>query len=155
SSGDLDAVLQEPAVEGAPAEPERARRGQRVAWVPRERAPHEVGLGLVERHVLEARPRFVPWARPQILELDDAAARQETRALDGVLELPHVPRPGVLEHRLHRGRIEPGRPIRVALREAIQEVPGQRSDVLAPLAERRKTDLDRIDAIKQVFAELA
>ena len=37
---------------------------------------------------------------------------------------------------------------------ASEELFGQRQDVLAPLAERRQVDVDGVDAVEEVFAEL-
>ena len=41
------------------------------------------------------------------------------------------------------------------VREALQEVVGQQRDVLAPLAQRRNADLDDVQAVVQILAELA
>ena len=95
-----------------------------------------------------------PSARSRSSGVDRVAAREHHGALDGVLQLADVPRPRVREKRgLRLGR-EGEPPARLGA-VAREEVPRERQDVLAPLAQRRELDRDDVQAEVEVLAEAA
>ncbi len=61
-----------------------------------------------------------------------------------MLHLAHVPRPGVLEQRLHCVRRELQLGLAVPLGLPSQEVVGQNRDVLAAVTQRRQANLDGV-----------
>jgi hypothetical protein len=72
--------------------------------------------------------------------------------LDDPLELPDVARPLVGEERLERGRRQPGRPdAGMPLEAPLRQV----DDVLAARPQRRHAELERVEAVVEVLAELA
>ena len=81
------------------------------------------------------------------------ALRHQHAALDRVIELADVARPRVIEQRLQRRRLEAAEVLPIALRVLPQEVRRQRRDVLAPLAQRRQLDFDRVQAEQQILTE--
>ena len=86
----------------------------------------------------------------------DARAVGEQRApLDGVVKLPHVPRP-VVRSQPGQGVFaeSPDRPV-VLLGEALQEVMGQGHEVLTALAQGRQVDADHVEAKVEVLAEVS
>ena len=83
------------------------------------------------------------------------AARHEHRPLDDVIQLAHVPRPGVPAQRFERGGLEAQKVFAVAVRVDPQEVLAQFGDVLAPLAQGRQANLDRVEAEQKVLTEAA
>src|SRR5262249_50429856 len=91
-------------------------------------------------------------ARDQVLERP-LAIRKHDDAPDHVLELAHVPAPGILEKprpRLRRERLVPP----VLPVESLEELRRQEEDLFFTLSQRRHTDLDHIQAVVQVFAEV-
>ena len=99
-------------------------------------------LGLVEA----ARGRGAP-APPagRDRRRDRLAAGQQRGALDRVLQLAHVARP--------RMRAAARRARRRRARAAVQEVFGQRQDVVAALGQRRQAHLDHVEPVVQILAE--
>ena len=93
--------------------------------------------------------------RPELAEADRRALRHQHAALDRVIELADVARPRMLEQRLQRRRFEAADVLAVALRVLPQEVRRERGNVLAPLAQRRQLDLDRVQPEQQVLPEAA
>src|SRR5581483_1430583 len=131
---------------------------------PPEDAPDVVRLDLLERPVIvaavgrsagrgtRARERRRD-AGGERVRLDDVRRPEDHRALDRVSELADVAGPVVREERiLGRLRERERRPARL-LREEAEEAPGERQDVLPPLAQRRHRDLDDVQAIEEVLAE--
>src|SRR5208282_3232925 len=66
---------------------------------------------------------------------------------------PHIAWPAVGEHRLRGARLEREPTAPVALRVQVEEVTGQRENILAPVAQRWQHDLDRVDAKEQILAK--
>src|SRR5437773_7852401 len=85
----------------------------------------------------------------QALGQDRAARLEGDRALDDVLQLPHVPRPGVLGEAAHRlaGDLR-YRLVHLAA-ESDEEVLGEEGDVLLPRAQWRHLDGDHVEAIEE------
>ncbi len=92
----------------------------------------------------------------QVVHLDDVAAAEHHRALDGVLQLAHVAGPGVvLEHAAAASSEKPRTALRVLRRVALQEVLGEQRNVLAPRGQRGDAHLDHVEAVVEVLAEAA
>src|SRR5213593_3943363 len=104
------------------------------------------GHGTVER---DARPR----AGPELVG-DVIVAAEHGDSPHHVLELPHVARPVVAAEELE-GRRAHGRRLAVLGHEATLEVLDERGNVLRPLAQGRDTDLDDVQSVVEVLAELA
>src|SRR5262245_42987398 len=113
---------------------------------------------------VEARPHF--GARPRTgygtqtaaevaddLEMHRPCAAQHDHALHGVLQLPDVAGPVIFEERaLRLGRhLDGAAVLRV---ELLEEVIEQHWDLFPALAERWDPDLDHVDPVVEVFAEL-
>src|SRR5712692_6682202 len=91
----------------------------------------------------------------EILEHELRSARDEHGALEGVLELAHVPRPGVSEQAPVRPGLDPLHRAVVLRAVALEEGFHEHRDVLAPLAQRRHLDGHGVDAEEEVLAEAA
>src|SRR5688572_10629471 len=90
----------QPPIERAPREPERLGGLAHLAAGTRQRTLDQVALGLLDRHLLQARRAIgVGRTEQQVLDLDALCLREQERTLHHVLELPHVAGPGVLEQR--------------------------------------------------------
>ena len=75
--------------------------------------------------------------------------------LDDVVELAHVALPGQRHEQLQGGAVGAFEALlQLAVVDA-DEVLDQRRDVLAPLAQRRDLDVDDVEAVVEVVAELA
>src|SRR5438876_2269562 len=81
--------------------------------------------------------------------------RQDDGALDRVLELPHVSRPGIARERRHGVGGDGLDALVHATRELLHEVSDERRNVLWPLAERWKRDREDVQAIVQIVPERA
>ena len=93
--------------------------------------------------------------RPSSREADRRTLRHQHATLDRVIEFADVSGPRMIEQCLQSRRFERGDVLPIALRVLAQEVRGQRRDVLAPLAKRRQSNLDRVQAEEQVLPEPA
>ena len=82
---------------------------------------------------------------------NDGAVRQQHDPLDDVLQLAHVAGPAVPGEHLERVRRERGW---LRLPVLSQELSGDEGDVDRAVAQRGQLDLDRVDAVQQVIAEL-
>src|SRR5690242_17374794 len=146
----------EPAVQRAAAQAEGFRGLTHVPLVARECLLDEESLHLVEREILESRRiRRARRAETQVAGAHELALREEDGALHRVIELADVPRPRMIEERLHRAEVEAGERLAIAIGVPAQEVHRELRDVLAPLAERRQVDLDRVETEEQVLTEAA
>ena len=83
------------------------------------------------------------------------AARQDHRALDDVLELAHVARPGIRRQRRQRARVDAAHALADGLRVLLDEVLAQHGDVAGPIAQRRQRDRKDVEAVVEILAELA
>jgi len=128
--------------------------------VPRQRPanrlplhPAETQLGR-EIGVLVPR-RIASEALGEILRLDDQPRADDGGALQHVLQLAHVSRPGVPQERAHRGLSQPFRRQPVVAADLLEERMGQLGDVLAPPAQRRHPDGDDVEPEVEILAEAA
>src|SRR5215211_4702799 len=99
-------MMLETPVERAPAESQHLGGLAHVAAVAFERLPDQDALDLLERQVLEPGSASAS-TEPQIGLAKMRALRQQHRALDGVVELPHVARPPMRLERCQRLGLEP------------------------------------------------
>src|SRR5262245_38755761 len=88
----------------------------------------------------------------QVLGLDLAARGERERALEHVLQLPHVARKIVLPQALQRRRGEPRRGAG-GCGLTLYDRRGERRDIVAHLAQRRHLELDHVQAVVEVLAE--
>src|SRR5437879_4666584 len=93
-------------------------------------------------------------AERQLTARDDLPARKHDRALDDVLELTHVARPVVFHEALERFLADRGRLRGRAVTVLREEVLDERGYVLFAIAKRRHVDVDDVEPVKQVIAEL-
>src|SRR5437868_1600634 len=101
-------------------------------------------LGLIAR-VLKA----------QVACRDDRALGHDDRALDAILQLPHVPRPAVRLDRADGIRCQSARGLAEALRDLLQDELREQHAVALALPQRRHADGHLTDAVEQVVAEAA
>src|SRR5437016_13046162 len=143
----------EPAVQRAAGEPERLRRVAHVAGRARQRLLNEHPLHVLEAHLVERRGTVRPGAEPQVARSYRALLGHQHGPLDRVVELPHVPGPGIRPEGLHRVRREAANRLPVARGVAAPEMAGEQGNVLAPLAQRWQAEFDGIEAKQQVLPE--
>ena len=86
---------------------------------------------------------------------DDVVAGQDRRPLDDVFQLAHIARPVVIDQRAHRALGNLGDLLAELGADRLEEVIGQRRDVVLALAQRRDMDREDIDSVKEVVAETA
>src|SRR5262245_14756964 len=148
----LEAVALEAPVERAAREAQRLRRLADVAVVAPQRAADQLALDLVQRQLVES-AGALRRPQPEIAGTDLVALREQHRALDRVIQLAHVTRPGMSEQHAHRLGLEAAEVLAVAPRVALEERCGEQRDVVAALAQRRQDDLDRVEPEQQILAE--
>src|SRR5437667_376891 len=153
----LDPVLLELAPERGAADAERLGGAGVVAAEALQRLENMDALGVREADLPGKRRRGTQLeprrhVRRQVLRTDGVASSQDGRALEGVLQLSHVPWPRVAEEAFESlGRqAEPAAELACRPRE---EMLGQRGNVLAAVAKGREDDLDDVEAIEEVLAE--
>src|SRR3989475_895322 len=160
-----NAVLPHLGVQRGTAEAEQRRRGLLVPARALQRLQNRRALDLFQRargHLGGGDGRRGAAVSGKVLEglgqigrRDLASARDEHGALDRVLQLADVARPGVGEEaaiRLGGDRVD--RP-RVLGGVALEEGAHQDRNVLAPLAQRRHRDRHRVDPEVEILAERA
>ncbi len=113
-----------------------------------------VGQGPREIH----RKRGLPGNRlrqvgGEVLGKDHPVSRRHHRSLDGVLELADVPWPGKGEDQFHCFRSELAGGLTGSC-VFLGEVSGQQRDILRAVAQWGQIDLEHVESIEQVFAEL-
>src|SRR5215831_13733327 len=120
-----------------------------------ERPLDQEALRLLERHLLEVARRLRAWAQRQIAGSQVVATGQERGSFHGVLQLPDIARPAVLQKRPQClvGKSQPASPILARL--AVENGARQRHDVVAPVAQRRQLELDGVEPVEQVLAKPA
>src|SRR6185436_4693059 len=96
--------------------------------------------------------------RPALQVLEDllvhrTRAAEHDRALHGVLELADVARPAILHEDADRVGRDLDRPAILGV-EATAEMLDQNRNLFATLAQRRNADLDHVEPVIEVFAEL-
>ena len=171
----LEAVLAQAVVERRAVDAERARRAGDVALRCVDGGDDLVALLLVQalaaaaaRRRVGARRRRGAARRPapaaggaapevEVGGGDLGAAREDDRALDDVLELAHVARPGVAGQRGHAPRRRGRAPcLPVARRELLRRsARPARGMSLGAIAQRRQRDREDVEPVVEVLAELA
>ena len=86
---------------------------------------------------------------------DLGAGRQHHHRLDQVPELAHVARPGRVHQPLHGLGRDPAEGAVVLPGQLADEPADQERDVLPPLAQRREVDVEDVEPVVEVVAELA
>src|SRR6266481_1326019 len=90
----------------------------------------------------------------EIVEVDLRSPREDHGALDGVLQLAHVARPGIPFEGGERRAGETADRLPVLRRVPADEMFRQQRDVLDAVAQRREDHLDHVEAVVEVLAEL-
>ena len=70
-----------------------------------------------------------------------------------MLELADVAGPRMPQQSVHRGAVEAAQIFPIPPRMLLEKMRGQRRDVVAPIAQRRQHDLDRVEPEQQVLPE--
>src|SRR4029077_14147361 len=96
-----------------------------------------------------------PDLRRQEIQADRTPATQDNRALQGIFQLAHVPRPWVRDQGLQHLRVEVWSGSPVLQGEGAQEVIGEEGDVIAPTPEGGEVHYNDVEAIEQVLPELS
>jgi hypothetical protein len=119
------------------------------------RLANEEAFDVLETHFFETRCRVHAAGRPktQIGQVNNVALRHQHRALDGVVKLADVTRPRMIDERLQGRRIEAGHRFPIPLRVGAEKVLGDARDVVAPLTQRRQSNLDGIQTEQQILSE--
>ena len=105
-------------------------------------------LSTVTRELLYSRI-----ALGQIVDADVIELRERHRALDAVLQLADVARPGVREQLLGGVALDARLTLCGDRGEALQEVLREKQDVAPARAERRHVNAHDVDPVEEVFAE--
>src|SRR5712664_2236081 len=122
----------------------------------RQRPLNQVMLHFVEAHFLEARSASRRrGAQTEIAGAHQRPGRQQHAALDRVIQLANVARPGMFVKDLRGDGIESTDCLAVTLRIAAQKMVRQQVDVFLALAQRRQMNFDGIEPKKQVLAKSA
>src|SRR5438876_10596631 len=155
--GAIDAELLYPRLERGALEAQAGGGPLRTSEHPvglAQRAENGLALRCLERGgAPRRRDRATAQLRPG--HAKGGPARQDDGALDGVLELPHVSRPGIARERRHGVGGDGLDALVHATRELLHEVSDERRNVLWPLAERWKRDREDVQAIVQIVPERA
>ena len=89
----------------------------------------------------------------EIGDVDRVTGRHDEQPFDSVPQLADVALPAGLLHELERRRGEPLRPPIALAAEDVHEMPDERRDVLAAIAQRRHADRDHAQTEIEVLAE--
>src|SRR5581483_551642 len=152
-------ILLDLAVEPLPVDPEETRRLVLVPVALPERRREQATLGVFEgrdvRRLAGARLRCDPAADRggEVVDADRVGNREREGALDRVLELADVARPGVGGEPRHRLGRDPLRGDLVLTAEPIEEVRDQARHVVRSGPERGHLDVDDVQAVEEVQAE--
>ena len=146
-------VFLEPAIEGAAAESQSFRSRTDVSLI----TGHGLSLRAgTPRLPDSSRPRGptprAPFAIPGRSNAPSHLAPSGRRAPQRAPIHGHCPA-RVLEEHLHRPAFETGQAFPVSLGKLAEEIIRQKRQVLAPLAQRRQVNLDRVQPEKQVFSK--
>src|SRR5690349_21490954 len=102
----LQPVTLQPTIEGRTAQSERFRGLADVAVEARHGLLDQEALDILEAHVLEASAASVfARAQSEVGRSDERPLRHEDGAFHRMIQFAHVPRPAVLEQRLHRAAL--------------------------------------------------
>ena len=110
------------------------------------------GRHLELRHVKTGRPTHMIGNQ---FGANAAVRRENDCTLDDILELSHVPRPVVLREQIERVWRQLEARLLILVAVLVQEVLYEQRNVVLPVAQRRQADRDHVQAVEQVFPELA
>src|SRR5215831_10351892 len=150
-----EAIAGDAPVQRAPRQPERLRGPTHVSVVPRQGFLNEQLLDVLERQLVETWRRARRHPKSQIASPDVIALREQHGALDRMIELANVTGPGVAEQQLHGAGVEAAERFAIARRVSAEEVRRERGNVLTPVAQCRKADLDRVQPKEQILSKAA
>jgi hypothetical protein len=143
-------MLLKPAVESATTQAERFGGLADIPAVTIQGLPNEHLLDFVQRHVVEGCGRtYLP--KTEVTGADVRIGRQQGGALDSVIQLPHVPRPGMCQECTQRFRLEVHERLAIPRCMTPEEMVSEGADILAALPERREVDLYRVQSKEQVL----
>src|SRR6267142_4341876 len=115
-----------------------------------ECALNQIPFDFIEAHFLQLRGAACGLrAQSEITGAHRWSSRHQHAALDGMIQLADIPRPGVFVKSPDRGRVKTGNILAVPARIALQKVVRQKINVLAAVSQRWNVDLDSIQAKEQ------
>src|SRR5207237_3872648 len=106
----------------------------------------------------DGRQRFLPLRHQQRRQMrgrDEVGVREDRRTLHDVSQLADVARPRILLEDLHRILIDRAHRLAVDGIELVEEPLDQQRHVFAALAQRRQLDCEDVQAVIEVFPQLA
>src|SRR6266571_1488892 len=146
----------EPAIERAAGEAQRLGRLAHVPAGARERLLDQDALDLLEAHLIERARAVGAGPKTKVAGAHAGALRHEDGALDRMLQLTHVPRPGMAQQHLHRvGRESIVQAFVVACGVAPEKMRREQRNVLPAIPQGRQSNLDGVEPEEQIFAEAA
>src|SRR5690242_11496584 len=74
-------------------------------------------------------------------------------ALNEIAHLAHIPRPGIAQEDVHGRSAQLASLLAVGRTEFVEEIAGQRGDVLLALSQRRHKEGDDIEPVKKILAK--
>src|SRR6266404_8393820 len=115
-------------------------------------ALNQIPLDFIEAHFLQlcGAARDLR-AQTQISGAHRWSGRHQHPALDGMIQLANVSRPGVFVKGLHRGGVKASNVFSVPVRVALEKMVRQKIDVLTAVPQRWNMDLDGIQAKEKVL----
>src|ERR1700761_3423852 len=102
-----------------------------------QRFPDKNSFYGFEAELVEILTRSANLAEPKVAIKNAGTTRHENGAFDGVIELAHIARPGMLEHGFERARLKAANGFPVAGRVSRKKVAGEQRDIFAALPQRR------------------
>src|SRR5262245_1953313 len=157
--GSTDPVLVEERVELGTAQAEKAGGSRLVASRLAHGVHDEVALHGLEPDDPRGRGRLgargaAGHGRGKVAPRDRTSVAEQDRALDAVAQLPDVSGPRVREEPFPGVAREPSGGTPHAPAEVLEERLGQEEDVLGALAKGRDVDLEDVQSVEEVLAEL-
>ncbi len=151
-------------MEGPAADPQLQRRARAVAPLLVQNSEDLQAFRLRQRALAQRRARArrrnlatdgVADVQRHVARRQPVAAGQHDHLLDRVAQLADVARPGVGAEHVDRFGGEPLHRFPVPDAELLQEEIAQGGDVAVPLGQRRHVDVDDIQPVEQILAELS
>src|SRR5579863_543500 len=142
----LEPILLHPPVERAAAEFQSLGCLAYISLGTLQRLADQNGFDGFKTELFQILALRTQHVQPKIGPLDLVAAAHQDSALKGMLELPHIPRPGVLHEQLQCGGFEAlnGPPVSRSI--ARQKMEGECRNIFPAFAQGRHVDLDCVQA---------